>query len=151
MSHDVGMLEFYEARIAELEKELEESKKTAKHWEDTYHDQWKNYQENIIPKLKSENELLKQIEANLCELHNVALAECARLKSENGIEFSNAGLMAAAFLVRIHDAPTQAASVLVAMGLDRADCRDLDAYEKEALRKLQDDQPDRLNLLGLDA
>ena len=38
--------------------------------------------ESTVGKLQAENELLKQVEANLCELHNVALAEIESLRKD---------------------------------------------------------------------
>ena len=39
-------------------------------------------QADELKKLRTENELLKQVETNLCELHNVALAELESLRKD---------------------------------------------------------------------
>lgn len=64
-------------------------------------------------------------------------------------KYTEAGLIAAGLIVALHDAPTIAADVLINMGLDEADCSEMDEFDKGNLRTLQDNSPGRLRLTGL--
>jgi hypothetical protein len=59
-------------------------------------------------------------------------------------EFNAGVLYAAGILVRLHDQPAVAASVINEAGLGEADCSGLDEFEKQSLRKLQGEAGVRL-------
>lgn len=57
--------------------------------------------------------------------------------------------MAVSVLMATHDQPTMAANVLQELGLIKADCSELDEFDKENLRKVQQQSGCRLALRGL--
>lgn len=61
---------------------------------------------------------------------------------EHGIFYS------AASIVRLHDEPRVAADLLIHAGLANSDCTELDEYEKEMLREVNNETGVSLN--GLD-
>ncbi|EGR4069174.1 hypothetical protein FXE32_17760 [Vibrio cholerae] len=65
-------------------------------------------------------------------------------------DFTQGIFYAAAILVTLNDEPTSAADILEQAGHINADCSDLDDAEKEAMRKLQD-QDSRCCFTGLDS
>lgn len=64
-------------------------------------------------------------------------------------EWEQGVLMAAATVVRCHDRPVIAATIIGEAGLSTADCSSLDAFDKEALRKVQGERAGSIKLRGL--
>lgn len=70
-------------------------------------------------------------------------------KSTKLSEFDRGALMAVSLLMATHDQPVIAADVLNAMGLETADCSELDVYDKENLRTVQGELGGHVKLRGL--
>lgn len=64
-------------------------------------------------------------------------------------EWEEGVLMAASVLQSLYDEPTTAATIIRELGLTSADCSELDDFDKENLRKIQEQSGGRLSLRGI--
>ena len=64
-------------------------------------------------------------------------------------EYTHGALVAVSILMAVHDQPVMAADVLKEMGLQNADVKELDDYDKKNLRRVQGELDGHIRLRGL--
>lgn len=64
-------------------------------------------------------------------------------------EWEEGVLMAASVLQALHDEPVLAATIIRELGLASINCSELDDFDKENLRKIQEQSGGRLSLRGI--